>query len=128
MRLQHFFLAKLKVFRVRNIKIIIAHISINTIINKFDLLPELAIINVSVYNILISIFLWFQRLRQDSNYLFRSDPRKCYELLQQLEDMGDCYKLPHWGFGTKMLSKCNKIVHSLTLFGVRYKQIVELEV
>ena len=35
---------------------------------------------------------------------------------------------PHWGFGAKMLSKCKKIVYSLTLFGVRYKRFVELEV
>ena len=28
---------------------------------------------------------------------------------------------PPWGIGAKMLSKCKKIVYSLTLFGVRYK-------
>ena len=31
------------------------------------------------------------------------------------------------GFRAKMLSKCKKIVYSLTLFGVRYKRFVELE-
>ena len=38
------------------------------------------------------------------------------------------FKPPHWGFWAEMLSKCKKIVYSLTLFGVRYKRFVELEV
>ena len=39
--------------------------------------------------------------------------------------MEESCKLPHSEFGAKMLSKCKKIVYSLTLFGVRYKGIVK---
>ena len=62
---------------------------------------------------------------QGSNYLFRNNPRKFRQYFQQLEDMGERCKLPHCGFRAKMLSKCKKIVYSVTLFGVRYKRIVE---
>ena len=41
--------------------------------------------------------------------------------------MGERCKLPHWGFGAKMLIKYKKIVYSLTLFRVRYKEMVELK-
>ena len=62
------------------------------------------------------------------NYLFRSDPQKFSEKFQKLGCMREHCKLPYWGFGAKMVSKCQKVVYSLTLFGVRYKRIVELEV
>ena len=64
---------------------------------------------------------------QGSNYLFRSDLQRFREKFQQLDGMGECCKSPHWGFGAKMLSKRKKIMYSLTLFGVRYKRFVELE-
>ena len=35
---------------------------------------------------------------------------------------------PPWGIGAKMLSKYKKTEYSLTLFGVSYKQFIELEV
>ena len=34
---------------------------------------------------------------------------------------------PHWEFGTKMLSKCKKIVYSLTLSEVRYSDLLSLK-
>ena len=65
---------------------------------------------------------------QGSNYLFRSDPQRFREKFQHLEGMGERCKSPHWGFGAKMLSKCRKIVYSLTFSGVRHKRFVEPEV
>ena len=62
---------------------------------------------------------------QGSTYLFRSDPQEGM--------VGERCKsppppIPNWDFGSKMLSKYKKIVYSLTLFGARYKRIVEIEV
>ena len=62
------------------------------------------------------------KLCQGSKCLSRSDQQKFIEQLQQLGGIGEYCKLPHWGLVTKMLFKCT------TLFGVRYKQIVKLEV
>ena len=45
-------------------------------------------------------------ISQGSNYIFRSDPRKCSGWFQQVN--------------------CKKIVYSLTLFGIIYKRIVTL--
>ena len=49
-------------------------------------------------------------------------------VFQQLGSMEECFKLHHWEFGAKMLSKDMKIVNSLTLFWGRYKQIFKVEV
>ena len=82
--------------------------------------------------IYIYIYIYIERERQRERervriIFFRSDPRKFREKFQQLQAMGKRSKLP-LGFGAKMLCKCRNIVYSITLFGVRYKRFVELEV
>ena len=54
--------------------------------------------------------------------------QRVIEYFQQLGRMGECFKLTHWAFWAKMLSKCKKIVYRLSHFGAQYKQILELEV
>ena len=58
---------------------------------------------------------------------FQKWPAKTKWVFPTARVYGGC-KLTHWTFWAKMLSKCKKIVHRLTIFGIRYKQIVELEV
>ena len=64
---------------------------------------------------------------QVSKYLFRNDPQKFGEYLQQLGVWGSAVSSPIRGLGSNCYSNERKKICCLTLFGVRYQQIVELE-